>query len=200
MESSLERLVRMLSGGFSNQDQAFENPPLYAHILVKFRPLAQLEPGSLLLEQSYAINPAAPYRIRVLRAERQAGQLIIHNQALIDDQRFWGAVDDPERRSQIQASDLRPLQGCAYLVQEEGEGFIGEVEPGCRCLVERKGATSYLVSRLELNPTGMRTIDRGHDPQTHQHLWGSLAGPFEFARTDDYSNEIPSSWADQLGR
>jgi hypothetical protein len=200
MESSLERLVRMLSGGFSNQDQAFENPPLYAHILVKFRPLAQLEPGSLLLEQSYAINPAAPYRIRVLRAERQAGQLIIHNQALIDDQRFWGAVDDPERRSQIQASDLRPLQGCAYLVQEEGEGFIGEVEPGCRCLVERKGATSYLVSRLELNPTGMRTIDRGHDPQTHEHLWGSLAGPFEFARTDDYSNEIPSSWADQLGR
>ena len=200
MESSLERLVRMLSGGFSNQDQAFENPPLYAHILVKFRPLAQLEPGSLLLEQSYAINPAAPYRIRVLRAERQAGQLIIHNQALIDDQRFWGAVDDPERRSQIQASDLRPLQGCAYLVQEEGEGFIGEVEPGCRCLVERKGATSYLVSRLELNPTGMRTIDRGHDPQTHEHLWGSLAGPFEFARTDDYSNEIPSSWSDQLGR
>jgi hypothetical protein len=200
MESSLERLVRMLSGGFSNQDQAFENPPLYAHILVKFRPLAQLEPGSLLLEQSYAINPAAPYRIRVLRAERQAGQLIIHNQALIDDQRFWGAVDDPERRSQIQASDLRPLQGCAYLVQEEGEGFIGEVEPGCRCLVERKGATSYLVSRLELNPTGMRTIDRGHDPQTHEHLWGSLAGPFEFARTDDYSYEIPSSWADHLGR
>ena len=200
MESSLERLVRMLSGGFSNQDQAFENPPLYAHILVKFRPLSQLKPGSLLLEQSYAINPAAPYRIRVLRAERQAGQLIIHNQALIDDQRFWGAVDDPERRSQIQASDLRPLQGCAYLVQEEGEGFIGEVEPGCRCLVERKGATSYLVSRLELNPTGMRTIDRGHDPETHEHLWGSLAGPFEFARTDDYSNEIPSSWADQLGR
>ena len=200
MESSLERLVRMLSGGFSNQDQAFENPPLYAHILVKFRPLSQLKPGSLLLEQSYAINPAAPYRIRVLRAERQAGQLIIHNQALIADQRFWGAVDDPERRSQIQASDLRPLQGCAYLVQEEGEGFIGEVEPGCRCLVERKGATSYLVSRLELNPTGMRTIDRGHDPQTHEHLWGSLAGPFEFARTDDYSNEIPSSWADQLGR
>lgn len=200
MESSLERLVRMLSGGFSNQDQAFENPPLYAHILVKFRPLTQLEPGSLLLEQSYAINPAAPYRIRVLRAERQAGQLIIHNQALIDDQRFWGAVDDPERRSQIKASDLRQLQGCAYLVQEEGEGFIGEVEPGCRCLVERKGATSYLVSRLELNPTGMRTIDRGHDPHTHEHLWGSLAGPFEFARTDDYSNEIPSSWADQLGR
>lgn len=194
MESSLERLVRMLSGGFSNQEQAFENPPLYAHILVKFRPLPQLEPGSLLLEQSYAINPAAPYRIRVLRAETQGDQLIIHNQALIDEQRFWGAVEDSARRNQIQASDLRPLEGCAYMVREDGEGFVGEVEPGCRCLVERKGATSYLVSRLELGPEGMRTIDRGHDPVTHEHLWGSLPGPFEFARTHDYSNDIPASW------
>jgi hypothetical protein len=188
----------MLSAGFSNQQQAFDNPPLYAHILVKFRPMPQLQPGSLLLEQSYAINPAAPYRIRVLRAERQNGQdggkLIIHNQALADDQRFWGAVDNPELRQQIQISDLKPLEGCAYEVREEGDGFIGEVEPGCRCLVERKGAVSYLVSRLELDPHGMRTLDRGHDPQTHEHLWGSLAGPFEFSRTDDYSSEVPQAW------
>ena len=198
MGSSLGRLVQMLSAGFSNQQQAFDNPPLYAHILVKFRPMPQLQPGSLLLEQSYAINPAAPYRIRVLRAERQNGQdggkLIIHNQALADDQRFWGAVDNPELRQQIQLSDLKPLEGCAYEVREEGGGFIGEVEPGCRCLVERKGAVSYLVSRLELDPHGMRTLDRGHDPQTHEHLWGSLAGPFEFSRTDDYSAEVPQAW------
>ena len=194
MAESLTRLVRMLSAGFSNQEQAFENPPLYAHILVKFRPLPQLAPGSLLLEQSYAINPAAPYRIRVLRAERQRDQIIIHNQALADDQRFWGAVDDAERRAQIQASDLLPLEGCAYVVREEGDGFVGEVEPGCRCLVERKGTTTYLVSRLELNPNGMRTIDTGHDPTTHEQVWGSLAGPFEFERTHDYSQDIPESW------
>lgn len=198
MGSSLGRLVQMLSAGFSNQQQAFDNPPLYAHILVKFRPMPQLQPGSLLLEQSYAINPAAPYRIRVLRAERQSdqdgGKLVIHNQALADDQRFWGAVDNPELRQQIHLSDLKPLEGCAYEVREEGGGFIGEVEPGCRCLVERKGAVSYLVSRLELNPQGMQTLDRGHDPQTHEHLWGSLAGPFQFSRTDDYSSEVPQAW------
>lgn len=197
MASSLERLVRMLSGGFSNQEQAFENPPLYAHILVKFRPLPQLAPGSLLLEQSYAINPAAPYRIRVLRVEALNGQLTIVNQALAEDQRFWGAVEDSELRGRIQTSDLLPLDGCSYVVREESEGFVGEVEPGCRCLVERKGATSYLVSRLELNPAGMRTIDRGHDPNTHEHLWGSLAGAFEFARTDDYSDEVPAHWSEQ---
>ncbi|MCP9775954.1 chromophore lyase CpcT/CpeT [Cyanobium sp. WAJ14-Wanaka] len=198
MASQLARFVRMLSGGFSNQEQAFENPPLYAHILVKFRPLPQLEPGSLLLEQSYAINPAAPYRIRVLRVENYCGDqpasLVIHNQALVDDQRFWGAVDDQDLRDQIRTADLKNLGGCAYLVNEEGDGFMGEVEPGCRCLVERKGSVAYLVSRLELDPQGMRTIDRGHDPQTHEHLWGSLPGPFEFSRTADYGSEVPDTW------
>ena len=194
MDHSLARLVQLLSAGFSNQSQAFDNPPLYAHILVKLRPLPQLEPGSLLLEQSYAINPVAPYRIRVLRPERRDGQLVIHNQSLREAERFWGAVEDADKRAAITAADLQHLEGCTYVVQERGDGFVGEVEPGCRCLVERKGATAYLVSSFEIDPAGMRTIDRGHDPQTHEQLWGSLAGPFEFERTEDYSAEIPASW------
>jgi hypothetical protein len=194
MDHSLARLVQLLSAGFSNQNQAYDNPPLYAHILVKFRPLPQLEPGSLLLEQSYAINPVAPYRIRVLRPERRDGQLIIHNQSLRDAERFWGAVEDADKRAAISAADLQLLEGCTYVVQERGNGFVGEVEPGCRCLVERKGSTAYLVSSFEIDPAGMRTIDRGHHPETHEQLWGSLAGPFQFERTDDFSGEIPASW------
>jgi hypothetical protein len=198
MTGSLERLVRLLSGGFSNETQAFDNPPLFAHILVKMRPLPQLAPGSLLLEQSYAINPAVPYRIRVLQPERRGDGLIIHNQALHEEQRFWGAVEDPERRASIRPQDLRLLEGCTYVVRENGEGFVGEVEPGCRCLVERKGATAYLVSSFEIDPSGMRTIDRGHHPETHEQLWGSLAGAFEFARTHDYGDEIPAAWLEAL--
>jgi hypothetical protein len=194
MSPSLTRLVRMLSAGFSNQQQAFDNPPLFAHILVTFRPLPQLAPGSLLLEQSYAINPAVPYRIRVLRAETRDGQLVIENQALRDEQRFWGAVDDGAKRAAISADDLLPLEGCTYLVREQGDGFVGEVEPGCRCLVERKGRTAYLVSSFSLWPGRMETIDRGHDPETHEQLWGALAGCFEFSQTHDYSDEIPTSW------
>ena len=194
MSSPLARLLRQLSAGFSNQQQAFDNPPLSAHIQVKFRPLPQLEPGSLLLDQSYAINPAVPYRLRVLRAEQRGSELIITNQAIADEQRFWGAVDDAGKRAQITAADLKPLAGCAYVVCETADGFIGEVEPGCRCMVERKGSLSYLVSSFELSGRGMRTIDRGHDPATHEQLWGSLAGPFEFERTDDYSHELPADW------
>ncbi|MEB3322906.1 MAG: chromophore lyase CpcT/CpeT [Synechococcaceae cyanobacterium] len=194
MDSSLARLVRLLSGGFSNQAQAFDNPPLFAHILVQCRPLPQLAPGSLLLEQRYAITPGVPYRIRVLQPERRDGRIIIHNQALHEERRYWGATEEESLRTRISGEDLRPLEGCTYVVRERGEGFEGEVEPGCRCLVERKGAVAYLVSRFELDASGMRTIDRGHDPTTHEQLWGSQAGAFEFERTHDFSHEIPSSW------
>ncbi|MBM5816830.1 MAG: chorismate-binding protein [Cyanobacteria bacterium K_Offshore_surface_m2_239] len=192
--SSYARLLRLLCGSFSNQTQAFENPPLFAHILVTYRPLPQLQVGSLLLEQSYAIDPGTPYRIRVLRPVLRDDQILIQNFALRDETRFWGATQDADRRATLQESDLQPLPGCDYLVREQGEGFVGEVEPGCRCLIERKGATAYLVSQFELWPEGMRTIDRGHHPDTHERLWGSLAGPFEFERTDDHSAELPDLW------
>ncbi len=194
MTSPSARLLSQLSAGFSNQQQAFENPPLFAHILVKLRPLPQLAPGSLLLEQCYSFDPGRPYRIRVLRVEQRSDSLVIINQALNEGERFWGAVEDAERRQQIRCDDLRLLEGCTYIVKETANGFIGEVEPGCRCLVERKGATAYLVSSFELDGKGMRTIDRGHDPGSHEQLWGSLAGPFEFERTHDYSSELPSDW------
>lgn len=192
--SAYARLLRQLCGSFSNQTQAFENPPLYAHILISTRPLPQLLPGSLLLEQAYAITPATPYRIRVLRPELKEGQLIIHNLALKNESRFWGASEDPNLRTSIQLDDLIPLDGCNYWVREAGEGFVGEVEPGCRCRVERKGQAAYLVSQFELSDRCMRTIDRGHHPETHEQLWGALAGPFEFERTRDHSAEIPDPW------
>jgi hypothetical protein len=198
MSSSILRLIRLLSGGFSNQTQAFENPPLFAHILVHFRPLPQLEAGSLLLEQSYAIDPMVPYRIRVLRPRLSDGQMIIDNQSIKDPQRFWGSVHDAGRRALIEPSDLMPLPGCSYVVKEKSESFTGEVEPGCRCLVERKGTTAYLVSSFEINESMMWTIDRGHDPQTHEQLWGAQAGSFEFQRTSDYSDEIPASWSEHF--
>jgi hypothetical protein len=59
--------------------------------------------------------------------------------------------------------------------------------------------TAYLVSSFEIDAAGMRTIDRGHDPETHEQLWGSLAGPFEFQRTHDFSDEIPAGWDGALG-
>jgi len=194
MPAPLNRLVQLLCGSFTNDEQAFENPPLYAHINVTVRPLPHLGAGLLLLEQAYAIAPTQPYRIRVLQACEAGDELHVRNHALKDAERFWGATLEPEKLVGIGSGDLQLLEGCTYVVSPKGDGFCGEVEPGCRCMVERKGRTSYLVSRFEIDQAGMSTIDRGHDPATHEQIWGSLAGPFLFRRVEDYAGDIPAHW------
>ncbi len=117
------RLLEQLSGVFSNEAQAVANPPLFASIQVVFRPTPRLAPGSLLLEQAYALDPGQPYRIRVLRVRhRQEQGLIIENWALQDEERFYGATMEPERLVHIQQQDLTLLQGCTYLVETAGGG------------------------------------------------------------------------------
>jgi len=188
-------LTRMLSGSFSNQAQAFENPPLYGNILVRIRPIIHLQAYSLLLEQAYAIAPNEPYRVRVLRpGYLEDGTLSILNFAIESPERFYGAVEDPARLAELAEADLRLLSGCTYWVDQTNGGFSGKVEPGCNCKVFRKGRDSYLLSEFELTPQTMQTIDRGYDPVTHEHLWGSIAGPFRFEKLCDWSQEVPASW------
>ena len=188
-------LARMLSGSFSNQAQAFENPPLYGNIIIRIKPIQHFQIPSLFLEQAYAIAPREPYRVRVLRpVHSDDGTLAVSNFSINSPERFFSAVEDSNKLSLLTENDLLPLAGCSYLIEKTNEGFIGNVEPGCQCRVVRKGRESYLLSQFELTPKTMRTIDRGYDPSTHEHLWGCIAGPFMFEKLCDWSDEVPSSW------
>jgi hypothetical protein len=189
------RLCQLLCGEFCNQSQAFENPPMYAHIQVRVRPLPQLEPGSLLLEQAYTITPNHPYRLRVLQVLRHQGELRIRNLAVQGEAEFFGAGADPTQLMALKTDDLLPLEGCTYLVSQDGDGYRGSIEPGCNCIVERKGQRTYLVSEFEISGDRMLTLDRGHDPVSHELVWGSLAGAFEFHRRRQFADEIPDHWA-----
>ena len=67
--TDIHTLARWMSADFSNQAQAFENPPFYAHIRVAIRPLplAQFPEPMLFLEQAYDFLLNQPYRLRVLK-------------------------------------------------------------------------------------------------------------------------------------
>jgi hypothetical protein len=62
--SDIATLARWMASDFSNQQQAFDNPPLYAHIRVCMRPLPYglLSGVSLYLEQAYDFALNQPYR------------------------------------------------------------------------------------------------------------------------------------------
>ncbi|MFQ3627445.1 MAG: CpcT/CpeT family chromophore lyase, partial [Cyanobacteriota bacterium] len=66
----------------------------------------------------------------------------------------------------------------------------GKVEPGKACMVTRRGKETYLDSEFEIDDQIFISLDRGRDPETDEHIWGSVAGPFHFVRWASFADEI----------
>ena len=184
MKPSLQRFLDLLCGEYSNHQQALDNPPLFAHIFLKYRPIEHLQPGSILLEQTYAVDPKNPYRLRMIRAEEIEDWVIkLWNHLLKEPDRFSKATTDINLRRQIKESDLISLDNCHYQVTEREDGYHGEIEPGSQCIVKRDGKETILVSSFHLVGDTLSTLDRGQDPVTNERCWGSIAGEFRFKKS-----------------
>ena len=181
-----------MAADFSNQPQAFENPPLFAHIRVCMRPLpVGFMPGlSLYLEQAYDFMLQQPYRIRVLNFQPQQDHILLTNYTLRQKEAVLGAARDLERLAVLTMDHLEPMAGCNMIVNWTGHSFKGRVEPGKACIVVRKGKTTYLDNEFEVDAERLVSYDRGRDPDTDELVWGSIAGPFEFVRWASFADEV----------
>jgi len=193
--TDLTTLGRWMAADFSNQAQAIENPPFFAHIRVCMRPLPiDLLGGiSLYVEQAYDYAINQPYRVRVLKLIEVAGQIQIENYAIADERDFHGASRQPERLQGLTRDRLERLCHCNFLVNWTGQAFTGQVEPGKACMVTRKGQETYLDSQFEITADRFISWDRGRDPKTDEHLWGALAGPFNFVKVASFADEVAAA-------
>ena len=190
--TDIKTLAHWMAADFSNQEQAFENPPMYAHIRVCMRPLplSLLDGVSFFVEQAYDYMLNNPYRVRVLKLIQSGDRIEIENYTLKDDNKFFGASRNPERLQTLQADQLEKLPGCNMIVEWTGNSFKGRVEPGKACMVVRKGKETYLDSSFEIDQDKFISLDRGRDPETDEHVWGSVAGPFYFVRWATFADEV----------
>lgn len=185
-------LARWMASDFSNQAQAFENPPFFAHIRVCMRPLPVeiLDGVSLYLEQAYDIELNSPYRVRVLKLVPADDRIDIENYAIENEEQFYGASRDLQKLQELKKAEFKLMPGCTFITHWTGSSFKGRVEPGKGCMVVRKGKNTYLDSEFEIDGEKFISHDRGRDPKTDAHVWGALAGPFEFTRRASFADEI----------
>ncbi len=190
--TDITTLARWFAADFSNQQQAFDNPPLFAHIRVCMRPLPyQLLDGlSLYLEQAYDITLNQPYRVRILKLVPSEDHIDIENYAIDQEAEFYGGSRDPQRLENLKTEHIKKLPGCTFITKWTGKSFRGEVEPGKACTVVRKGKTTYLNSHFEINEDKFISHDTGCDPETDKQVWGAIAGPFEFVRWASFADEL----------
>lgn len=195
--TDIKTLAQLMAADFSNQEQAFENPPLFAHIRVCMRPLPLefLDGVSMMVEQAYDYMLNTPYRLRVIKLVESDRGIEIENYIVKDEKdekNFHGATRDLDRLYTLKPAQIEKLPGCNMIVKKTENGFTGEVEPGKSCIVVRKGKTTYLDSTFEIDETQFISYDRGRDPETDEHIWGSVAGPFRFVRWATFADEVKS--------
>ncbi len=187
-------LAQWMASDFSNQAQALENPPFFAHIRVCMRPLPDslLDGMTLYLEQAYDFMLNQPYRVRVLKLVPTKDHIVIENYEIDGVEEFYGASRDPERLQNITKDRLKKMPGCSYITHWTGSSFKGRVEPGKGCLVVRKGQTTYFDGEFEIDAEKFISHDRGMDLETDKQVWGAIAGPFEFTRIASFAHEVPT--------
>lgn len=190
--SDVLTLARWMAADFSNQQQAFDNPPLFAHIRVCMRPLPNelLAGVGLYLEQAYDFQLNRPYRARVMKLLPQDDHILIENYTVRDEESLYGAARDLSRLPELTRDRIEKMSGCNMIVRWTGQGFKGGVEPGQACMVVRQGKTTYLDSEFEIDADKFISWDRGRDPATHEHVWGSQFGPFHFKRRISFEQEV----------
>lgn len=190
--TDVHTLARWMAADFSNQQQAFDNPPLFAHIRVCMRPLPKqtLDGFGFYIEQAYDYMLDRPYRARGMKLVANGDHIVIENYSITDPEAFYGASRDPERLAHFASDHFQRTPGCNLIVQWTGRSFKGAVEPGKACMVERGGKLTYLDSEFEIDADTFVSWDRGRDPATDEHLWGALAGPFQFKRRASFAHEV----------
>lgn len=189
----IDTLGRWMAADFSNQEQAFENPPFFAHIRVCMRPLPEtFLPGgmSLFLEQAYDFMLNEPYRLRVLRLKIVDEAIELENYKVKEEDKFKGASRDLDKLQNLTADLLEEMPGCDMTVKWTGHSFQGQIKPGKSCIVERKGRITYLDNSFEIDPEKLISYDRGRDTETDELVWGSIAGPFHFKRWHSFAEEV----------
>lgn len=185
-------LSQWMAGDFSNQKQAAENPVQFAHIHIFFRPLPfDFFSGiGFYSEQVYDHDLWTPYRQGVHRVIPQGDQIYIENYGLKDSIRYAGAARELSILHTITPDCLERRYHCSMVFRRDGDRFLGQVEPGNRCLIERTGCQTYLVSEVEVTATTWTSLDRGLDVNTHQQVWGSESGPLRFEKKQCFAQEL----------
>ncbi len=195
MTSELIALASLMAGHFSNQKQASANPQSYAHIRVLFRPLPFEFFGAIgfYSEQEYDSDVWTPYRPGIHKLVEQENQIYIENYGLKDGMMYAGAGRELDILLTITPDSIERRYNCSMIFKRDGEMFRGSVEPGEKCLINRKGCETYLVSDVELTEHTWASLDRGMDLNTRQQVWGSTEGPLLFEKVESFASELPKA-------
>ena len=186
-------LASVMAGDFSNQKQAQQDPKSYSHIRVFFRPLPWefFNAIGFYSEQAQDYDLWTPYRQGIHRLIDCGDSIYIENYSLKDAMLYAGSGHNRDVLKTITPECIERRYNCSMVFRREGDLFRGAVEPGNKCLINRDGRETYLVSDVEITENTWVSWDQGFDTTTNEKIWGSAKGHLKFEKRQSFADELP---------
>tara|TARA_B100001250_G_scaffold356422_1_gene331504 strand:+ start:766 stop:1365 length:600 start_codon:yes stop_codon:yes gene_type:complete len=196
-EKHILEFAKIISGIFSNKEQALDNPKKFAHIQIHFRPLflKTFKCLAFYSEQRFQHDIWNPYRqcINILSQEKEI--FILSNHQIENKERFTGGALDISLLDTISKFKLYKKSGCSMHFRETKPGnFSGIIEPGRKCYIQKGKDKTYVKSKVILNKNSLISEDSGHEIETNKKIWGSNFGPLIFKKIDNFDYFIDNNW------
>ena len=188
---------KIISGIFSNKEQALRNPKNFAHIQIHIRPLflKTFNCYAFYSEQRYQHDIWNPYRQSINKLTQIKDIFIMSNHQLENKEKFTGGALDFSLLKEISNYSSYEKSGCSMHFRETIPGnFLGNIEPGKNCFVKSGEQNTYVKSEVILNKNNLTTEDSGYEKETGNKVWGSNFGPLVFKKIDNYNHFIDSYW------
>ncbi len=191
------KFAKIISGVFSNKEQALDNPKNFAHIQIHIRPLFfnTYKCFAFYSEHRYQHDIWNPYRqgINILSQKKEI--FILSNHKIENEERFTGSALDISLLDKISNYKLYKKSGCSMHFKETKPGnFSGNIEPGRKCYVQNGAEKTYVKSKVLLNKANLISQDCGYSIETGKQVWGSQFGPLIFKKIDNFDYFIDSNW------
>ena len=189
--------AKIISGIFSNKDQALDNPRKFAHIQIHIRPLflKTFKCYTFYSEQRFQHDIWNPYRQSINKLSQEKDIFIISNHTLENKERFTGGALDISLLNGISKCKLYEKAGCSMQFRENNPGiFVGHIEPGERCYIQKGKEKTYLKSEVKLDKKTLISEDSGYQLKSKKKVWGSNYGPLVFKKIKNFDTFIESNW------
>ncbi len=177
--------IKTLCGKYSNKEQAYNQPKLFAHINIYFRilPWELFKSLGVYSEQSYDYAPWSPYRQAVHKLSIRGKILILENYALINPKRLAGAGFELSLLKELKFEALSIRNNCEMnFIQKSNGVYKGNLQKESRYLITKNGKKTFLKSQVEFTKDTFQSLDEGYDINTGKKIWGSKHGYLRFKK------------------
>ena len=189
--------AKIISGIFSNKEQALNYPKNFAHIQIHIRPLffKTYKCFAFYSEQRYQHDIWNPYRQVINKLSQENDIFIISNHKLENKERFTGGAIDISLLNEISKNKSQEMCGCSMHFRESTQGnFTGEIEPGKKCYITKGIERTYVKSQVLVDKNSLISEDSGYEEDTGKKIWGSNFGPLVFKKIANFDEFIETNW------